>query len=166
MLTVWCFNSAKKSKNARIKIKYLISYFFLSNHSGKGMKNQSGDSVIIIYLSTNAFSVKIYRYRNELCRSSTRHRHSIKRKDIAWHFSQKQLLLTAIFLLTKHQKIFVINLQNRYIYDLLDCISLIALFKIIRTDTYFSCSSIQHFMNAAFSKRLNRKCKCANMVTD
>ena len=50
-------------------------------------------------------------------------------RDI-FHQNRSNLLL---FLLTKHQNIFVINLQNRYIYDLLDCISLIALFKIIRT---------------------------------
>ena len=96
------------------KIKYLICYFFLSNHSGKGMKNQPGDSVIIIYLSTNAFSVKIYRYRNVLCRSSTRHRHSIKRKDIAWHFSPKQIQLTIIFAdkTSKH----ICNQFAKYIY--------------------------------------------------
>ena len=116
------------------------------------MKNQSGDSVIIIYLSTNAFSVKKYRYRNVLCRSSTRHRHSIKRKDIAWHFSPKQLLLTTIFLLTKHQNIFVINLQNRYIYDLLDCISLIALFKIIQTYIFFMLITIIFYECTFFKK--------------
>ena len=71
--------------------------FFRQITVGKEWKIQPGDSVVIIYLRTNAFSVKIYRYRNVLCRSSTRHRHSIKRKDIAWHFSPKQIQLTTIF---------------------------------------------------------------------
>jgi hypothetical protein len=81
-------------------------------------------------------------------------------RDI-FHQNRSNLLL---FLLTKHQNIFVINLQNRYIYDLLDCISLIALFKIIRTYIFFMLITVK-FINAPFSKKLNRKYKCANMVT-
>ena len=80
------------------------------------MKNQSGDSVIIIYLSTNAFSVKIYWYRNVLCRSSTRHRHSMKRKDIAWHFSPKQLLLTYYYIFADKTSKHICNQFAKWIY--------------------------------------------------
>ena len=70
-----------------------------------------------------------------------------------------------LFLLTKHQNIFVINLQNRYIYDLLDCISLIALFKIIQTYIFFMLIPIT-FYECTFFKKAEPKMQCANMVTD
>ena len=106
---------------------------------------------VIIYLSTNAFSVKIFGiemyYVGHL--PDTDIRSNAKTLRDIFHQNRSNLLL---FLLTKHQNIFVINLQNRYIYDLLDCISLIALFKIIQTYIFFMLITIIFYECTFFKK--------------
>ena len=140
--------------------------FFRQITVGKEWKIQPGDSVVIIYLSTNAFSVKIYRYRNVLCRSSTRHRHSIKRKDIAWHFSPKQIQLTTIFAdkTSKH----ICNQFAKYLDIYLRPTWLYFSHSLVQNNSNLHIFHALHFnilWMHFFQKKLNRKCKCENMVT-